>query len=91
MSCAGDGQVGRRSGRLLDRGAGWGSRRFIQRGPRWSAIACQPERSRALSMFTVGGFLGQARGPSYSGLLTTRHGLPSLGWGVAWGLPLLRC
>ena len=60
--------------------------------PEAAALAgdCAPsQRSRALSLFTVGGFLGQALGPSYSGPLTTAGGLPSLAWGLAWGLPVL--
>ncbi|MEX2119153.1 MAG: MFS transporter [Pirellulales bacterium] len=54
------------------------------------AGACAPEnRSRAMSLFALGGFLGQAAGPLYSGMLTDRFGLGSLIWSVAWGLPCL--
>ena len=56
----------------------------------WLAGNCLPgDRSRAMSIFAVGGFLGQAAGPIYSGMLTTRLGLRGLGWSVLWALPLL--
>jgi FSR family fosmidomycin resistance protein-like MFS transporter len=47
------------------------------------------DRGRALSLFSVGGYLGQALGPLYSGALTTQFGLPALAWGVTWGLGAL--
>ncbi len=54
------------------------------------AGACLPhDRSRAMSLFAVGGYLGQAVGPLYSGFLTARFGLRALLWGIAWGLPAL--
>jgi FSR family fosmidomycin resistance protein-like MFS transporter len=43
-------------------------------------------RSRAMSLFAVGGSLGQALGPVYSGVVTTRYGLPALAWSLVWGL-----
>jgi FSR family fosmidomycin resistance protein-like MFS transporter len=43
-------------------------------------------RSRAMSLFAVGGYLGQAVGPSYSGWITTQFGMPALAWSIAWGL-----
>jgi FSR family fosmidomycin resistance protein-like MFS transporter len=46
-------------------------------------------RSRALSLFAVGGSIGQAIGPVYGGTLTTSFGLPSLAWSMSWGLGLL--
>jgi FSR family fosmidomycin resistance protein-like MFS transporter len=46
-------------------------------------------RSRAMSLFAVGGSIGQAAGPIYSGIVTTRYGLPALAWSAAWGLGLL--
>ena len=56
----------------------------------WLAGSSLPgDRSRAMSIFAVGGFLGQAAGPIYSGMLTTRLGLGGLAWSVFWALPLL--
>ena len=46
-------------------------------------------RSRAMSLFAVGGSLGQAVGPIYGGTLTTRFGLPALVWSMTWGLAIL--
>ena len=43
-------------------------------------------RARAMSIFAVGGFLGQAIGPFSSGALTTAHGLPALIWFLPFGL-----
>lgn len=54
------------------------------------AGSCLPnDRSRAMSIFTVGGFLGQALGPYYCGQLTTRFGQQSLLFSLLWALPLL--
>ena len=51
------------------------------------AGACAPgHRSRAMSLFAVGGYLGQAAGPLYSGMVTTRFGTSALAWGLVWGL-----
>ncbi len=46
-------------------------------------------RSRAMSLFAVGGSIGQAVGPFYGGTLTTRFGLPALVWSMTWGLAIL--
>ncbi len=46
-------------------------------------------RSRAMSLFAVGGSIGQAVGPIYGGTLTTRFGLPALAWSMIWGLGVL--
>src|SRR3954447_5707477 len=46
-------------------------------------------RSRAMSLFAVGGFLGQAFGPIYGGVVTTQFGLPALAWSMTWGLTAL--
>lgn len=46
-------------------------------------------RSRSMSIFVTGGFLGQAIGPFGSGWLSERYGLAFLGWNVVWGLALL--
>jgi FSR family fosmidomycin resistance protein-like MFS transporter len=51
------------------------------------AGASSPEnRSRAMSLFGVGGYLGQTIGPIYSGMLTTRWGLAALAWSAVWGI-----
>ncbi|AGA30564.1 MFS transporter [Singulisphaera acidiphila] len=60
--------------------------------PEAAALAgsCVPhDRSRAMSVFAVGGYLGQAAGPIYSGVITTHFGLKALVWSLIWGLPLL--
>ncbi len=44
------------------------------------------QRSRAMSVFAVGGYLGQAVGPIYSGLITTHFPMRTLIWGLTWGL-----
>ena len=57
--------------------------------PEGAALAgsCVPEhRSRAMSIFTVGGFIGQAIGPAYSGGIVTWLGLSGLVWGLLGGL-----
>ena len=46
-------------------------------------------RSRAMSIFAVGGYLGQAMGPYYSGEMTTRYGMTALTWSASWGLVIL--
>lgn len=49
--------------------------------------ACAPKlRSRAMSIFVLGGSIGQAIGPAYSGFVTTRFGLPALAWSATWGI-----
>lgn len=45
-------------------------------------------RSRAMSIFTMGGFVGQAIGPIASGNLVDRFGLAGMGWTIAGGLGL---
>jgi len=47
------------------------------------------ERSRAMAIFALCGYLGQSAGPYYSGVVTDRLGLRGLLWGIAWGLPIL--
>lgn len=55
-----------------------------------SAGALVPQqRSRAMAIFALCGYLGQSAGPYYSGTVTDRLGLPGLAWNVAWGLPVL--
>lgn len=43
-------------------------------------------RSRAMSIFVLGGSLGQAIGPAYSGMVTTQFGLGALLWSAPWGV-----
>src|SRR5690606_36517879 len=47
------------------------------------------DRSRAMSLFSVGGYVGQAIGPVISGVVSTRLGMPALGWGALVGFILL--
>jgi FSR family fosmidomycin resistance protein-like MFS transporter len=57
--------------------------------PEAAALAgsCAPEhRSRAMSIFIMGGFLGQATGPIYSGSLVDALGLPGMSWNIGLGL-----
>jgi MFS transporter, FSR family, fosmidomycin resistance protein len=57
--------------------------------PEAAALAgdCAPEhRSRAMSIFTMGGFLGQAVGPIYSGNLVDSLGLKGMTWNILIGL-----
>lgn len=55
-----------------------------------TAGALLPEqRSRAMGIFALCGYLGQAVGPYYSGRITDQLGPRGLIWGVAWGLPIL--
>jgi FSR family fosmidomycin resistance protein-like MFS transporter len=46
-------------------------------------------RSRAMSVFAVGGYLGQAVGPYMSGEIVTLHGIGGLAWHATWGVLLL--
>jgi FSR family fosmidomycin resistance protein-like MFS transporter len=59
--------------------------------PEAAALAgsCAPEhRSRAMSIFTMGGFLGQATGPIYSGNLVDAYGLSGMTWTILAGLAI---
>jgi FSR family fosmidomycin resistance protein-like MFS transporter len=48
--------------------------------------SCAPgNRSRALSVFSIGGYLGQAIGPLYAGTLTAAYGLSAVAWTLVWG------
>jgi FSR family fosmidomycin resistance protein-like MFS transporter len=47
------------------------------------------DRARAMALFSVGGYFGIVMGPLYSGILTTRHGVPALIWSIPWGLAVL--
>ena len=51
------------------------------------AGSCWPQsRSRAMSIFATGGFLGQSLGPALSGWVVDHHGLSGLRWGIGIGL-----
>ena len=48
------------------------------------------QRSRAMAVFALSGYLGQSCGPLYSGWMTENlGGLPALGWGLTWGGAIL--
>ncbi len=60
--------------------------------PEGAALAgsCAPEnRSRAMSIFTMGGFIGQSIGPYLSGNVVKWLGMPGLAWGILGGLVAL--
>jgi FSR family fosmidomycin resistance protein-like MFS transporter len=57
--------------------------------PEGAALAgnCLPEnRSRAMSIFTTGGFIGQSIGPYLSGNVVKWLGISGLAWGILGGL-----
>ncbi|MGI8981766.1 MAG: MFS transporter [Pirellulaceae bacterium] len=57
--------------------------------PEGAALAgsCAPEnRSRAMSIFTTGGFIGQSIGPYCSGNIVEWLGMRGLAWGILGGL-----
>ena len=57
--------------------------------PEAAALAgnCAPaHRSRAMSLFSMGGFLGQAAGPAASGWVVDNYGLRGLSGEIAFGL-----
>ncbi|MGE0605756.1 MAG: MFS transporter [Pirellulales bacterium] len=52
-----------------------------------AAGECAPlQRSRALSIFYIGGYLGQAAGPYYGGWMADTFTLPGITRGIPWGL-----
>ncbi len=60
--------------------------------PEGAALAgsCAPQnRSRAMSIFTMGGFIGQSIGPSLSGYAVKLMGMQGLAWGILGGLVAL--
>lgn len=68
---------------------GFGVAAFHPEAAALAGSSAPGHRSRAMSVFAVGGYLGQAAGPIYSGALTTSFGLKALVWSLGWGLPIL--
>ncbi len=65
--------------------AGVGIAAFHPEAAAMAAACALANRSRALSVFAIGGYLGQALGPLYAGKLTAVHGLSAVAWTPAWG------
>ena len=60
--------------------------------PEAAAMAGQSlpnHRSRAMAVFALVGYLGQAVGPYYSGRMTDAMGYEGLSYGIVWQLPIL--
>jgi FSR family fosmidomycin resistance protein-like MFS transporter len=53
-----------------------------------AGAAAPADRARAMSIFAVGGYLGQAIGPPLSGYLVSHGGLTQLAWTIVPGLAL---
>ncbi len=66
--------------------AGMGISAFHPEGATLSGNCWPNARSRAVSIFAMGGFLGQSVGPPCSGWVVTRFGLSALTHGIAIGL-----
>jgi len=47
------------------------------------------QRTRAMAVFALCGYLGQSAGPFYSGIVTEQYGVRGLRIGIVWGLPIL--
>ena len=69
--------------------AGMGISAFHPEGATLSGNCWPNARSRAVSIFAMGGFLGQSVGPPCSGWVVTRFGLSALTHGIAIGLLLM--
>jgi FSR family fosmidomycin resistance protein-like MFS transporter len=69
--------------------AGMGISAFHPEGATLSGNCWPNARSRAVSIFAMGGFLGQSVGPSCSGAVVTRFGLSALSHGIVIGLLLM--
>jgi FSR family fosmidomycin resistance protein-like MFS transporter len=46
-------------------------------------------RSRAMAIFALCGYLGQAVGPTYAGELVAYDGITTLAWHLVWALPAM--
>ena len=69
--------------------AGLGTSAFHPEGATLAGNCWPNARSRAVSIFAMGGFLGQSVGPPCSGWVVTRFGLSNLTYGIAIGLFML--
>ena len=76
---------------LLLLGAGLGIAAYHPEAAAMSGNIWPGQRSRAMSIFAMGGYAGQAIGPYYSGLVVDRAGLPGLAWGLVWGGAAILC
>lgn len=68
---------------------GLGIAAFHPEGATLAGNSWPTARSRAISIFAMGGFLGQATGPYCSGLVVDRFGLSGLSGGIAIALTLI--
>lgn len=69
--------------------AGMGTAAFHPEGATLSGSCWPSARSRAVSIFAMGGFLGQAVGPLCSGWTVTHFGMDALSGGIVIGLSLM--
>lgn len=69
--------------------AGLGFAAFHPEAAAMAGASAPGRRSQAMSLFAVGGYLGQAIGPTYSGVITTQSHMRTLIWGIPWGLGAL--
>ena len=69
--------------------AGMGIAAFHPEGATLAGSCWPNARSRAVSIFAMGGFLGQSVGPPCSGWVVSRFGLSALTHGIAIGLVLM--
>lgn len=69
--------------------AGMGIASFHPEGATLSGNCLPNARSRAVSIFAMGGFLGQSLGPPCSGWVVDHFGLSALSHGIAIGLVLI--
>jgi len=65
---------------------GLGIAAFHPEGATLAGSTLPSARSRAMSLFAMGGFLGQSIGPSLSGHVVDRFGLNALAYGISFGL-----
>lgn len=65
---------------------GLGTAAFHPEAATAAGEAAPQHRSRAMSIFYIGGYMGQAAGPYYGGWMADRFSLPGLAWGIPFGL-----
>jgi FSR family fosmidomycin resistance protein-like MFS transporter len=68
---------------------GLGIAAFHPEGAARAGASWPGHRSRAVSIFAVGGFLGQALGPLISGYISDTYGMAALAWCIPIGLALM--